>query len=465
MIPALGLFEAGLLRAKNTTSVLTQCFAGALLCCFCWHMVGFSLVFGTPSWGLYGSPAAYPMLLHVSLTECFTAAPTVPMRAYAMFQMMFAAIAPLLMTGAFAERLRWPAYLGLILGFEFLVYYPVAHWVWGGGWLQRFGCIDFAGGITIHTTAGVGSIVTAWWCGPRLACAHTSRTSRTSGTESRAAAPSHEAPLLDAASNDEVGPTAGDMNADAIRADSAHGRQLEAAAPSSLPLAAIGGALLWLGWFGFNAGSAMSAGSVATAAVSNTQAGAVGSSIVWMGASSASHWRRSGRLRMSLAAVLNGMLAGLAGITPASGFISADWALVCGAMLGMASLAVEHFVKHTLCIDDALDVGAVHGATGALGSLLIGVFASAAVNPTGEDGLINGGGASLLGKQAVGVAAAVAHSAVVTSGLCFVLSRTVGLRVDASHEIIGLDQAEHEEAAYEWLVVKEGDVAGPRSLS
>jgi hypothetical protein len=226
MIPALGLFEAGLLRAKSTTSVLTQVFCGALVNCFLWQLIGFSLTFGD-SWGFVGSPATYPLLVGVSSDTCFAAAPSVPKRAYAMFQMMFAAITPLLMTGAWAERLRWPAFVGLCVGFECLVYYPVAHWVWGGGWLQRFGVLDFAGGITIHTTAGAGALVTAWFLGPR----------RGESSSAGVAAPAATAPLL---GNDSH------RGAAAAGSAAAAAQLQEAPPPSSLPLAAIGGALLCL---------------------------------------------------------------------------------------------------------------------------------------------------------------------------------------------------------------------------
>lgn len=176
MIPALGLFEAGLLRAKNTTSVLTQVFSGAVLQSFLWHIIGFSLTFGDSLAGIIGSPATYPLMRNVGVDSCFGAwAPTVPKRAFAEFQMMFAAIAPLLMTGSFAERLRWSAFVGLIVGFEVLVYYPVAHWIWGGGWLHKLGTLDFAGGIVIHTTAGIGGVVVAWFVGPRRLDARGSR--------------------------------------------------------------------------------------------------------------------------------------------------------------------------------------------------------------------------------------------------------------------------------------------------
>lgn len=566
MIPALGLFEAGLLRAKNTTSVLTQVFSGAVLLSFMWHIVGFSLVFGDSLAGIIGSPATYPLMINVDVDTCFKVwAPTVPKRAFAEFQMMFAAIAPLLMTGSFAERIRWSAFVGLIIGFEVFVYYPVAHWIWGGGWLHQLGTLDFAGGIVIHTTAGVGGIVVAWFVGPRRLDARGSayplQSARSPPHEESAHSSLrhpgiHVAPLAtipgsvagvrnmfgDDASC-EYAPGAGptscpeDSTAKPISSSSSadcvappltaallprttrepHSMRvprpsrsvllgvgsratllpeesvlsfampglvarLETVPPSSLPLTVTGGALLWLGWFGvphwlskprlanrpnlphppwrapgtgFNAGSAMSAGPLAAVAVSNTQAGAVAGGVVWMGWSCVLHLRQVGRIRLSLAATINGIIAGLAGITPAAGYISGDYALLSGGIFGAVGLAVEGLVKHRLHIDDALDVGAVHGATGAAGALAIGLFASRAVNAAGADGLLAGGGVALLGSQAAGVAVAAAWSATAMALICLGLQRTVGLRVEPEEEQDGLDIADHDEPAYEWLLGSE----------
>ena len=531
MIPALGLFEAGLLRAKNTTSVLTQVFSGAVLMSFLWHIVGFSLVFGDSLVGIIGSPATYPLMIGVSVDSCFEAwAPTVPKRAFAEFQMMFAAITPLLMTGSFAERMRWSAFVGLMIGFEVLVYFPVAHWIWGGGWLHRLGTLDFAGGIVIHTTAGVGGVVVAWFIGPRrldargsvsgLQAARTSlhqesplSTLRRPGLTPLVPIPGSVADALDtfgdggpdghsaspapcpedakplpstssAATSAAPGLTASllprttsapqpmrvrrssrgallgvDSRAvlapeESVLSSSMPGlvARLETVPPSSLPLTVTGGALLWLGWFGFNGGSAMSAGPLAAVAVSNTQAGAVAGGVVWMAWSCVLHRRQVGRTRLSLAATVNGIIAGLAGITPAAGYISGHYALLSGAIFGVVGLVAEWLVKHWLRIDDALDVGAVHGATGATGALAIGLFASRAVNAAGADGLLEGGGAAQLGSQAAGVAVAAAWSATATALICVGLQRSVGLRVEPEEEQEGLDIADHDEPAYEWLL-------------
>lgn len=452
MTPALGLFEAGMLRAKNTTSVLTQVFTGGVLLSFMWQIIGFSLSFGK-SWGFMGSPLTYPILIGVETTSCFDMAPTVPKRAFAMFQMMFAAICPLLMTGSFAERLRLPAFFWIIVGFEVLVYYPVVHWIWGGGWLGTWGVIDFAGGIVLHTTAGAGAIVIAWYIGPRHDDPeHMLRTSFTSVDDQGHVHEHHtlNQPLV----SDHVVLKESDAASEELEVQeyNLQRARLETSLPSSLPLTAIGGALLWLCWFGFNAGSAYSIGSLASSAVSATQAGAVGGGCVWASWSIYLNSKVSKRFRVSLTAVLNGIIAGLAGITPASGYISVNWALVSGMIIGVVGLLAEHYIKHVLHIDDALDVGAVHGATGVTGSLLIGFFGDLSVNPAGGNGLVYGGSGALLGKQFVGVIVAGFWSALMTYLICLSGDKYLGgLRSASNDEDAGLDLADHDEVAYEWL--------------
>jgi Amt family ammonium transporter len=274
--------------------------------------------------------------------------------------MFFAVITPLIMTGSYAERITWPAYLILTIGFEVLIYYPVAHWIWGGGWLMAYGVQDFAGGIVVHTTAGAAAVVAAWFVGPRLAS--TTSELRSASAQMVVASDAPFAQSLMVPTSEE-------------RA------RLENSTPHSLPLTSVGGALLYFGWFGFNAGSAYAAGPLAAAVVSNTQAGAIGSGSVFMLWSMLLHLYHTGRARVSLVSVLNGVIAGLSGITPASGFVSVDYALACGAISGVVALLFEALIKDVLKIDDALDVGAIHGASGASGALLVGIFGSHHVRP------------------------------------------------------------------------------------
>jgi len=278
--------------------------------------------------------------------------------------MMFAAITPLLMTGAFAERVKWNAFFMITISWEILVYYPVAHWIWGGGWLGNLGVLDFAGGIVIHTTAGVGAFILAIIIGRRKGF------------------------------------------------DKYHGEF----PPSNLPMAALGAALLWMGWFGFNGGSALTSGSLATSAIASTQIAACSSGCVWLIAS----WIRD---KPSSVAVINGVIAGLAGITPASGYISSQSSIVIGIILGAASYGSAYFIKHKLRIDDALDVSSVHGLTGIIGSLSIGFVSEKSLNPTGgADGLFFGN-PKLLGLQFLGVIVAILWAAFWTTIIALVAKK------------------------------------------
>jgi ammonium transporter, Amt family len=410
MIPALGMFEAGLLSTRNTTSILAQVTGGAVMLSFMWNIMGFSLTFGTSLGGVIGNPIEYALLRNTQ-TSCFPNAPHIPKRTFAYFQMMFAAITPLLMTGAYAERLRWRTFVTFTILWEIFVYYPLAHWIWNhDGWLHKLGVLDFAGGIVIHTSAGVASLVICWLLGPR---AH-------------------------------------------LQGFHEHHADAELASPaSSVPLATMGGGLLWIAWFGFNAGSALAAGQLAANAIASTQSAAVTSGIIWMLYSWFENVREKNRTAVSIVAILNGVIAGLAGITPASGYVSEDWALLIGAILGVTSLLACHFLQK-VGIDDALEVSAVHGVTGLVGSLCIGIFASKEDNPNGVDGLIAGGGFRPLGVQTLAVVVALVWAGVVTLiiGLIlrkFTCGRRYGLGLPAEHEVQGLDAVDHAEPAYAWL--------------
>ncbi len=387
MIPALGMFEAGLLRKKNAVSVFMQIFFGLALLSVMWFTVGFSLTFGPDTGDGISGNMDWRFLKGVSQKEGLHYAPTVPGVSFAMFQMMFAVITPLILTGAVAERMKFSAYVLFIVAWSALIYYPLVHWIWGDGWLHKLGVVDFAGGIIIHTTTGVGGIAAALVLGKRLG----------------------------------FGP--GIM------------------VPHNIPLAVLGSSLLWLGWFGFNAGSAYSAGALSGVTIVNTQMASAVSCLIWV----VIFWIRT--RKSSIIAAINGAVAGLAGITPASGYVSVEFAVVIGIIAGFASSLMVPILKEKLKIDDALDIGAVHGVSGILGSLLVGVFANSAVNHLGINGWLYGNPGQL-GSQAIGVGIAVLMGFGGTWLILKLINALVPIRVSSAVEEAGLDIEEHAERAY-----------------
>jgi ammonium transporter, Amt family len=386
MIPALGLFEAGLLRKKNTVSIFMQIFFGVALLSVMWFVFGFSLTFGPDTAGLVGN-LDWTFLKGVPFDSSLKYAPTIPGVLFVKFEMMFAVITPLLISGAIAERMKFSAWVLFIAAWSFLIYYPLVHWIWGGGWLGKLGVKDFAGGIVIHTSAGMGALAAVLVLGRRL----------------------HYGPAI--------------------------------MVPHSIPIAVLGASLLWLGWFGFNAGSALASGSVAGNTMIVTHMASAVSALVWVGLS----WMRTHK--PSVIAAINGAIAGLAGITPASGYVSVESSFVIGFAVGIASYLGVIFLKERLKIDDALDVSSVHGIAGIIGSLAIGVFASTLVNPAGANGLLNGNAHQLL-VQAIGVSVAGTLGFGGTFIIMKALDVLIGVRVPRETEEKGLDIEEHAEQAY-----------------
>jgi ammonium transporter, Amt family len=386
MTPALGFFEAGLIRSKNALSVIVQTFAGIAILSTLWFILGFSLVFAPSQGGIIGG---YHWLFFndVPMNESLDYAPTIPGVSFASFQMMFAVITPLLITGAFAERMKWSSFFIFIIAWSIFIYYPLAHWIWGRGWLADLGVFDFAGGIVIHTSAGLGSLAAALVLGRRR----------------------------------NFGP--------------------DIMVPHNIPLAVLGASLLWIGWFGFNAGSALASGALAANTLLVTHIASATSAIVWILLS----WKRAGK--PSTTAAINGAVAGLAGVTPASGFITAQSSFFLGIVLGFASYYGILLLKERLKIDDALDVSSVHGITGIIGSIAIGLIATTVVNPSGPDGLLSGN-AMQLAIQALGVAVAATLGFVGTTVIMKIIDKTIGLKVQSEEEEIGLDITQHAERAY-----------------
>ncbi|MGH2377896.1 MAG: ammonium transporter [Candidatus Limnocylindria bacterium] len=383
MTPALGFFYGGLVRRKNVLATIMHSFFILCLISIQWVLWGYSLAFGTDHGGLIGG-LDHLVMVGVG-SEPIALAPTVPHQAFMVFQMMFAIITPALITGAFAERKRFKAFVVFTLLWATLVYDPVAHWVWGGGWLGQLGALDFAGGTVVHVTSGVSALVAALVLGRR----------RGYGSE----------PLE----------------------------------PHDATMTVLGAALLWFGWFGFNAGSAITAGGLAANAFVVTNTAAAMAALTWMTVS----WLHKGAPSVLGAAV--GAIAGLVAITPAAGFVDVPASIVIGLGAGTICYGAIQVTKR-LRVDDALDVFGVHGVGGAWGAIATGIFATTTVGSA--TGLVYGN-PEQLGIQLIAVAAVVAYAAVMTFGILKVIDLFVGLRVAEQEEVLGLDASQHREAAYQ----------------
>ena len=381
-IPGLALFYGGLVRANNVLSVLLQCFAITCMVTILWLVAGYSLAFGDTVGGAFGSLSKY---LYNGVAESSLNG-TIPESIFATFQLTFAIITPALIIGAFAERMRFSAVLLFTALWSLLIYSPVAHWVWGGGWLGEMGLMDFAGGTVVHVTAGTAAVVAAMVLGPRRGF------------------PGHVQP------------------------------------PHNMTLTVAGAAMLWVGWFGFNGGSALAANGDAAMALTVTHISAAAGAFTWM----LIEWLRYGK--PSALGAVTGMVAGLGTITPASGFVGPAGALVIGIAAGAVCLFATTFMKQKLKIDDTLDVFPVHGVGGALGTILTGVFASSALGVfSGQEGISI---PSQLGVQALGVLVVVAYTAVGTWVLLKITGAVVGNRVSDEEETEGLDLVAHNERGY-----------------
>jgi Amt family ammonium transporter len=395
--PGLALFYGGLVRRKNVLGTMMQTFAMMAVITVLWALVTYSLAFGEGSAFIGGLHNVF--LRGVGLAPDPKYAATIPLQTFMVFQLMFAIITPALITGAFAERMKFSGMLAFMVLWSIFVYSPMAHMVWGKGGLLnaslggRFPCLDFAGGTVVHITSGVSALVTALYLGKRL---------------------------------------------DYPR---------EPMPPHSVVLSFIGACLLWVGWFGFNAGSALSAGTLATSAFIATHFGAAAAAIGW----SAAEWIRSGRA--TALGAISGAVAGLVAITPASGFVTPISALWIGLIAGVFCYFMVVRVKALFGYDDSLDAFGVHGAGGTIGALLTGIFATSAVNPilgAGKaTGLLEGNAGQVL-NQMVGIAIAWTLSIVGTLVILFVVDKVIGLRVSEEDERTGLDLSQHGEEGYDF---------------
>lgn len=399
MVPGLALFYGGLVRQKNALNTFMMSLSALGIVTVQWVLVGYSIAFGPGSSWLGG--LAWWGLAGVGATPNAAYAATVPHLAFAVFQAMFAAITVALISGAVVERLRFSAYLLFALAWTTFVYDPLARWVWGdGGWLRSLGALDFAGGTVVHVSAGTTALVAAVMLGQRRAVAR------------------------------------------------------GALVPHNVPFTLLGAGLLWFGWFGFNAGSALGASPVAVNALVTTHAAAAAALSAWL---LLDLWRNG---RTTAVGAATGAVVGLVAITPAAGFVTPRAALAIGVLASVASYSAMQLRARTR-IDDALDVFACHGVAGIVGALLTGVFATRSVNPAGADGLL-AGHAAQLGVQAVAVLATMALSAALTAGIIATLRAVMAIRVSLGDELAGLDASDHGEEAYH--VGDVGELAGGAPL-
>jgi Amt family ammonium transporter len=388
MTPALAMFYGGMVRQKNILGTIMQSFILIALVSVEWMLVGYSAVFGPDLGGMIGDLSWFA-LGGVGIEPHKGYAASVPHQAFMIYQMMFAVITPALIAGAFAERFRFSTFLVFSLLWSLLVYNPVAHWMWGiGGWLRNLGAIDFAGGTVVHITAGVSALAAALVVGKRK------------------------------------------------------GFNSENMAPHNLPMTVLGAGMLWFGWFGFNAGSALAADGLSVRAFLSTHLAAATGTLAWV----FTEWLHRGKPTVLGAA--SGCIAGLGTITPASGFVQPVSALLIGLAAGTVCYGAV-MLKGRLGYDDSLDVVGVHCVGGVLGTLATGLLATKLVNPGGADGLFYGN-AKLFAIQALAAAVVLAYSFVVSYGLLKALDKCMGLRVSREDEIMGLDLSEHGEAGYNW---------------
>jgi Amt family ammonium transporter len=383
-LPGLALFYAGLVRTKNALSVLMQCFAITCVVTLAWVVVGYSIAFGDgggANAGFGGFGKSFLAGVDVKAVKG-----SIPETVFAMFQLTFAIITPALVIGAYAERVRFGGMLMYSLLWLLQVYCPIAHWVWGDGWLQKMGVMDFAGGLVVHLNAGMAALVCALVLGKRRGFPET------------------------------------------------------AMPPHNMTMTVTGACMLWVGWFGFNAGSALAADGSAGMAMLVTHIGAATGSLAWL----ICEWLRFGK--PSVLGIVTGMVAGLGTITPASGFVGPMGALAIGATAGVVCFFATNYLKRALKVDDSLDVFPVHGVGGIIGTLMTGVFVSAAFGGMGYPEKVTMGGQ--LGVQFIGVIAVGAWSGIVTWILLKISDAVAGMRVQPDEETEGLDTVLHNEKGY-----------------
>jgi ammonium transporter, Amt family len=384
MTPGLAFFYGGLASKKNILGIMIQSFVSMGITTILWFIFGYSLCFSGGEGGVIGN--FDKVLMHgVTLNSAYSGNPKLPEFVFMAYQMMFAIITPALITGAFVNRVTFKAYLIFLIVWQIFVYYPFVHMVWGGGCLAQWGVLDFAGGIVVHATAGFAALASVIYLGKRR------------NTENK---------------------------------------------PNSIPLIALGTGLLWFGWYGFNAGSALDVNAITGLAFLNTDIAASFAAVTWL----VIEWTR-GAKQPKFVGLLTGAVAGLATVTPAAGYISLPYAAVIGVLSGIVCYIAVDF-KNKRGWDDALDVWGVHGMGGVLGTILLGVFASKQVNPAGADGLIHGGSAFFV-KEIVATLGAALYAFVFTYIMLIIIDKITKVRVPEHVEDKGLDEGLHGEVAYD----------------
>nr|WP_291954818.1 ammonium transporter [Mahella sp.] len=387
MTPGLALFYGGMVRRKNVLNMIMQSFIIIAIISIQWIFGGYSLVFGPDHAHIIGDLSWFG-LNGVGLEPNPDYAATIPHQAFMIYQLMFAIITPALITGAFAERMRFPAFIAFTVLWSFLVYDPLAHWVWGvDGWLRNLGALDFAGGNVVHISSGVSGLVLALLLGKRQK--------------------NTSAPFL----------------------------------PHNMPMIVLGAGILWFGWFGFNAGSALGANGIAVNAFVTTNTSAAAAALSWV----AIEWMRNGK--PTVFGVVSGAVAGLVSITPAAGFVSAGSATIIGLIGGAMCYFAVSVVKTKLGYDDALDAFGIHGIGGMWGAIATGLFASKTVNPAGGNGLLFGNPAQL-GIQLTSVAVTVMMAVAMTFIIAKLVAAFTPLRTSEDEEDVGMDISQHGEDAY-----------------
>ncbi|MDQ1334579.1 MAG: ammonium transporter, Amt family [Thermodesulfobacteriota bacterium] len=386
MTIGLALFYAGMVRSKNALGTIMQSFIIIALISLEWILWGYSMAFGPDKWGIIGGLEWFG-LRGVGMEPHTVYATTIPHQVFMIYQCMFAVITPALITGAFAERMRFGPFLLFSLLWATFVYNPLAHWIWGaGGWLGRMGALDFAGGVAVHVSSGVAALAAAILLGKR------------------------------------------------------EGYGSEELRPHNLPMTLLGAGLLWFGWFGFNAGSALTAGSLAGSAFVATHVAGTTGALSWIGM----EWRITGKATTLGGA--SGAIAGLATVTPAAGFVGPISAAFIGVLAGVGCY-LGIMAKNRFGYDDSLDVVGIHGVGGVIGLLVTGLLANAAINPAGADGLFFGNPGQL-GIQCIAILVTVVYTFALSYLLLKLVDKIFGLRVDLRDERSGLDLTQHEETAY-----------------
>jgi len=389
MTPGLALFYGGMVRQKNVLSTMMHSITILAVATVHWVVIGYALAFGPSIGGFIGKPV-WAFLHGVGQQPNVDYAPTIPHSVFMACQMMFAIITPALISGAIAERMKFSTFVAFVVLWLTLVYAPIAHWVWGvGGWLRHLGALDFAGGTVVHISSGISGLVAAYMLRPRL------------------------------------------------------GYLREAMLPNNLTLTILGAGMLWFGWFGFNAGSALAAGGLAASAFAATHIASAAATLSWI----VVEWAHRGK--PSALGAVSGCIAGLVAITPAAGFVSLQSALIIGLVAGAVCYSAV-ILKPRLRYDDSLDAFGIHGVGGTTGALLTGVFASKVVNPAGAEGLLYGG-FHLFGVQLLAIVTTWLYAAAVTAVIVKALDVFMGLRVREEEEITGLDITLHGESGYNFM--------------